>query len=1484
MPLDNKISNIIGAKLPQWVLNQIGTRSNKNTQESRVNDNDNILYLANKTAWVRLVSSVDIMDQRDLNYFKKLGASLDSTTASIFGINIDLLNPSSLAKQYVLFGGTAKYLNKNSYQLRSGIGSDGAYGMLGTEEIQKYGYKPMPGITSVNIETQGRLGSVRAATINFKCWDKAQLDIMDALYFKLGFTMFLEWGHTYFYYSPDNSKKRDPNKVFSTDVFSLDPFQANLSKEKILSIVAKNSRESEGNYDGMLGMVTNFNFTYTQDGGYDCTIRLMALGALADGIKINNPLKLPDLLKEEIIELNNTLIQIATASDVKNKEPEADSGIDSIFRYLNKKAFKEDKEPDEVNKFKITANYGILGSEYTRTLNPPVFPPYEVYDFIYNDTDYTGLTLYLQKFGIRIPEKDTSNFVSEITIDREKLSLALVKYYAASISSDRSNSAKQLQIKNGTLLPPEELFYFLNEASVLSQLSEYLSFPIPYKGNNGKYYFIQIGVKIPSGTEYSYLNEINNARQQGFIEGSSGKIIINKKPSDIFKQVIKDIYFGSFGTDSFSSIKLDIVEDATIPSNFSLARTSALDTVPLNVGNLNLVTNSTIQGKENFSISLIGNFTIEAQVQEKTAGGSSYNTISKPTSANGTITITITDTSLIKSIKPTFEETVFSNYFTAQKNLVDQNKEEEDTPEEQRLKDEAISTQITQALNYQSSLEIILRTIQLHSLNRAIKKRGLNIENKVYVQELWNPNDVSLKRKSKKSFLEQIFANGIFSSFIKNLVNDDIVDLGYEDADGNPQESLDEKKRLQIQSKYGFATNLMANKASLSEIKDDKVNFKELLKAYVVPYEINQEIAKGVQTNHPVYIPLGQLLMLLNHTCTIYDTNKKSNFQTPLVYIDFNPNLNYCLTNTKQLSTNPWVTLIPFQGSFKDYTELFDEKILNDPKTQILPLTGNREGVNLFNPENKETGDTLSGALPKFKFTGKNGNVYRGSIMNILLNIDYLIKLAQDYSTKDESHSVYLKPYIEKILSDVNKYLGDFNAFRLSYNDQGNTFQIVDDQLVPGLPQEPQISPTKDQITPTNRTELPLLGKFSIAKSLEIKTDISNKLSNMIAISANSTIPNKAVLSVNGDPFGYINTNYVDRYINDKLDPGGNTDINKQLDTVKTSAAQFNQAISDFYNKINPSEATVAHATNYYIERMSKIKNNEYATRASTLIPVSINFTTDGISGLAMGQGFTVPDELLPYTYNVKKLPGLPKDHVNNTGFVVVGLSHTIENNSWNTSVRANMLFLKDKTEFKGAVEKVEGRVGTFGINAFNALNTPLQNNGPCTRPYKKDNLNKGWPENPVPLRTTVIDPSKEGPILKGKYGTTLAKNILALIKVEQNNSGFNNNYGGYDITSGGWSYNPIYHNGWVVAREGGTELCKAYISFISFEKFVEQTVDSFKKKGLDTVNTAEGFANLWYEKWNGREAEKVKSTKSSEKLRAEAKANAVNAWNSINI
>jgi len=1278
--LDNKISNIIGAKLPQWVMNQLVTRSNKNTQDSR--DNDNLLYLANKTAWVRLVSSINIVDSQDLNYFKRIvGDSISSE--------------SDLAKQFVLFGGTSKYLGKNSYAQRSGLGKDGAYGILGTTEIQNYGYKPMPGVTSVNIETQGRLGSVRAATINFKCWDKSQLDIIDALYFKLGFTMFLEWGHTYFYPNPNNNKKLDPNKVQSTELYSIDPFEEGLNKEDILSKISKNSRDTDGNYDAMLGIVTNFNFTYSQDGGFDCTVRLMALGVLGDSIKINNAGILPDILKEEIIKLNNTLIEInkflqqppdtLTANLFPTPDPSNDLlsnlavDLGLYLRGFAPQILFSDLS-DAEKKSIAFANNNVdserakeeLRSELFKNSRSIVIFPYSA-DFKVEDNeeykkidskqfyklDYAvdkSLRYYISGLKLILDKKQT---YSEIQLDIPKLKERYIKSFPVKDNKSFYETVFATEKPGDPTWNGELVKGYSLAIGGIDKTKNYI-YGVQYKNALGKQYYFNIILDLKfKFNQKGSLNSPGDVSIQDLRDINIDTTVNADTRKEILKQILGNGE-NTYGFENNLTFNKEYYNEAKGWPNFSYQ--------------FNLET----QGK------------ISVQVEDKNKR--KINAV-----ADVGVKIVFNDSDLFSNITTNNQDlqlTSFAQSIKQRDFYRQQDKTQFIDLGEQRLAQEASSVQISQAINLQSSLEIILRTIQIHALNEAINKFGLDIGKKVFVNNFYDDTTV----QGKKSFLEQIFSNGVFGSFIKALVENDIKDFNYTtDGKMNPIE------RFKIQSKYGFATNLMANKAAISELQGRDVNFQELLRAFVVPYQINQEIIKGTQTNHPVYIPLGLLLMILNHTCTIYDT--KGSFQTPLVYIDFNPELNFFLTNTKQLSTNPWKTLIPFEGSFQDYKQLFDSKILGSDG--ILPISGSTQKTPLFNPE---TQDVLSGQLPKIKFGSlENNTVYRGRLMNVLLNVDYLVSLTQQYSSKDTINNVYLKPFLEQLLADLNKFLGNFNAFRLSYNDAGNTFQLIDDQFIPSLSQEDQISANQNKLDITNRTEIPLVGKTSIAKSLEIKTEISSKLANMIAISANSTVSNKSTLSTNASNYGYINTNYIDRYIIDRREPTGSI-VSKELDTAKISAGQFNQTISDFYSKINPSEATVSHATNYYIEKMSRIKNDEYPTRASAMIPVFLNFTTDGISGMSMGQAFTISDELLPYTYSTKKVVGLPTDHVNNIGFVMVGLIHTIENNSWNTAVRANMIFLKDKTEFKSEITRVEDRSGEFQVNINNQFTTtPFQ-------------------------------------------------------------------------------------------------------------------------------------------------------------------------------
>jgi hypothetical protein len=1293
--LDNKISNIIGAQIPSWVLKQLETRSRKNASDSR--DTDNVLFIANKTAWIRLVSSIDVQSQEDLNYFKRLVGDeyiKDST---------------SLAKNFILFGGTSKYLDKNSYQLRSGLGKDGAYGMLGNKEIQDFGYRPMPGITSVTIDTQGRLGSVRAATINFKCWDKDQLDIIDALYFKLGFTMFLEWGHTYFYPNPDSTKNRTPDKIISTELYSIDPFQQGLTKEDINVKIAQNSRDSEGNYDAMLGMVTNFNFSYNQDGGFDCTIKLLGLGYLGDSIKINNSGTLPSLLEEEILRLNKTLIDIEQARLAKEAAAAAAAAAANAPITTAPPTTGKIKADDFFNTYIKYDPNSPSANKYSGgqiSLNALDTEAYTTIDAAFNTQAY-GWVYFIRRQKGFIPLDSKYLPSVKVTLDSTRI-------------LDKLNNAK---LGNIVGVSDERLWKF--PANYTDNLKTALLAPITTIVNfftEGISSFFQVSQVATGDTQLDKLNDTGEfIVTSSSTNGRKYAIKIKRKLwaySD--RQDILDSY-GSIGVISniinYTNSAFYYIDTKSFVDTFKNVISTQQAFTIKDVNTLPNETTTTLFFNMPFTRKVKITSPEKKLADVKNPDGTITRGVQVPASITDAdvtfqlyVEVSITDSSLIKSFtspKDIVQPIEFTGGVTQpQQNQNTTTGQQTPITTPQKPDINAIATQIKQSLNYQSSLEIILRTIQVHALNKAINKTStpdLDIGKTTYILDLWDPKDkvnaIDVNNtKSKKPFLNQIFSSGIFSTFIDQLVNsEDIKDSEYTQVG-----AMDPKTRFKINTKYGFATSLMGNKAFLSDLQP--VNFKELLKAYVVPYQINQEIIKGTVANHPVYITLGQLLMILNHACTIYDTKKDSQFQTPLIYIDFNPELNFCLTNKKQLSTDPWTCLIPFEGSFEDFKTLFDKDILSNNGTAI----NSKEPVPLFNPE---TQDFLSGKLPKLKFdeqpieggsTKEIGNVYRGKLMNVLLNIDYLVQLVQQYSHKDGSNAVYLKTFLEQVLTDINKSLGNFNAFRLSYNDQANTYQIVDDQVLPTLGNESQLTALPED--KDNTTELPLLGKYSIAKSIEIKSEISSKLSNMLAISANSTIPNKATLSTNGDSFGFINTNFIDRYITDKLEPTGSNLDKKDNDALKTSAAQFNNTISDFYSKINPSQTTVAHATNYYIEKMTTLKNDDYATRASFMIPVSVNLTTDGISGFNMGQAFSIPDKLLPYTYTARKTEGFSKDRIRNVGFVAVGLTHKIENNQWDTSIRANMIFLKNKGEFKGNVERIEGRSGQFGVNATNIV------------------------------------------------------------------------------------------------------------------------------------------------------------------------------------
>lgn len=1251
---DNKISNVIGTHIPNWLLEQLQTRSKKGTQTNR--NNANLQYLGNKTGWVRLVSSINTNSQEDLSYFSKL-------------TGLTLTKPEDLSKNFVLYGGVSKY-NKETifrqdgtllsnfrdintdtnYALRKGFKQ--TYSLLGDQEVKDFGYRPMPGLTRVVIETQGRLGSVRGATIEFKVWDKSQLDVMDALYFKLGYTMFLEWGNTFYYESESSDLK-------PTEFFSLDPFKDKLTKEQISLELGLKRRQSKGNYDGMLGMVSNFSFSYNQEGGYDCVLKLVGLGALTDSIKINQSATLGEQLKFKIEELNSVYRDIQKQKEDKEK-------AEAAAEAAKLKKVEDAKKEEELNKnfksyreFLIADNnedenqrggsgiFGVTQAFFNRYASAPSslvvtskknkdYSQEKEYDYYYSP----GEKLYIKKFGVILNQRDT---------DIQKI-VANISWNGGNIKSRALVGKTAKEVASLAVVSSENNYYI--QTQYFSN-SNYIVDP-PYSGRTP--YNFSIAVQFPTantqtGNDITYAVTKENMFQNiiSFFTG---------EPMTYGEMARTNITLPSIGNSTFLSDTLKDREGNYIAGFFNKKDYNA---------------GITFKNDGFYTLEITYQYKIPASTWKNSpqlqADGSSIDQDKKDkTTISIPVTLRITDSDLINGIELRNPNVTTVEYQKYRNSLTNQNTG--GSPTENTSPTSNTSTNQTKpAVQYQSSLEATLRSIQIYSLIEAIKPSSKNIDENRKVAEI---------NLADPKFAIDVFSDGIFKPYINNIIT----------------KTLSDSDPFQKNIKYGFNAALLSNKSDSTSIPE--VDYSSLLKSYVLPYDVNQDTNEGSRLAHPVYIQVGLLMFILNHCCNLYD-KKTNETTTPLLYIDYNPETNFCLSHPCHMTTNGMTFMIPFQGLFNDYKKLFYENVLEGDSIKGTSENKNQK-TPLFNPE---TEDTISGDIPKFKGETK-ADAYRGRIMNALVNIDYLFDIIKQFYSQDQTNSVFLKAFVEQILSDMNKTLGNFNIFRFSYDDASNCLQIIDDQLVPGLDGE-EIVP-KD-----SKFDIPIYGRNSIARTLDLRTDISSKMANVLAISANAEVQKKSANSVDGTPYGFINQNYSDRYIPNRTE---NSDIevtkDKKIklakdnnDAIISSALRFNSNVKDFYSTYNPSTENVGHATNYFIEKLSKNKLDG-PTRAAAMIPVSINFTLDGISGFNMMQGFTISEKFLPYTYNVRNTSADGKSEIpkssQKVGFMVTGNVHTIENNEWTTAIKANMTYLKERLEFSGSLNTGlrKGQAATF--------------------------------------------------------------------------------------------------------------------------------------------------------------------------------------------
>lgn len=313
--------SIIGESFDSNVSTQISVRQQLQGKQTRNNADLNLLN--NQNAWLKLASSVRIISQTDAEASAGISGSIptyDSKSGTYvekeenistgeqrlrdLGItNTGLFTGNQLARKSVLFNSLTEvnpaiyknidptdenYKTEGSHNFRSGVidtkpnslWNDKSYG-LGSND---FGIVPPPGLISAKVNCKNR-GSIREATVVIKAYNLFQFELIELLYLRLGYTMMLEWGWDKF----ENSKGEIQNvgNTIIEDLWFQD-FES-YNYKKIIDSVVRYRKIYEANYDGFLGKVVNFDWSFQPDGTYDITLKLITVGDVIESLKVNLP-------------------------------------------------------------------------------------------------------------------------------------------------------------------------------------------------------------------------------------------------------------------------------------------------------------------------------------------------------------------------------------------------------------------------------------------------------------------------------------------------------------------------------------------------------------------------------------------------------------------------------------------------------------------------------------------------------------------------------------------------------------------------------------------------------------------------------------------------------------------------------------------------------------------------------------------------------------------------------------------------------------------------------------------------------------------------------------------------------------------------------------------------------------------------------------------------------------------------------------------
>lgn len=353
---------------------------------------------------------------------------------------------------------------------------------------------------------------------------------------------------------------------------------------------------------------------------------------------------------------------------------------------------------------------------------------------------------------------------------------------------------------------------------------------------------------------------------------------------------------------------------------------------------------------------------------------------------------------------------------------------------------------------------------------------------------------------------------------------------------------------------------------------------------------------------------------------------------------------------------------------------------------QYTPSPGIVNGamVNHFTTFDGKIESGNSGALKGISLKFRTENPYIGKTMHIYVNLEHIVKVLDD--NIEDDGSVPLLPFLNQLLADISTALGSINNFDVDYDDETNTFSVVDSAVVPLKYGKEYSSIAKFNINALNPNGVSgknkdILGAGgSFVTNFSLKSEIFSSIGNAIALGAqqNGNQPGS-----NSTGISKMNEGIIDRLMTEKknrlivLEPSASflhdsrvkSQFTNYLIKLRSQEKGLGLTVEDidFYR---------SYVVDVYQHDLGVLTNSTGSYVPGTgFIPLNLQLTMDGLSGLVQYQTFEISENLLPPEYYSK------------LRFITTTIEHKISSDKgWETTI-STLGVPKTKINLDQAVE-----------------------------------------------------------------------------------------------------------------------------------------------------------------------------------------------------